>query len=187
MDDGVLCPPQAGDDQEALYDFSFSPASVEARGPQTVEEKSEEPGDLGVLVLLGRPELDALCRSVRSPQPGSWGEFFRLFSSSHRNKVSGCCLFDNLSATATKKETTFTTHPPFSFRSGFLLPGRQCDTGPCGDCRCLRTPARRDPGAAQGGWSRGRRWVSRSGSAVLCLGFCDPDCGLLSSFWAVLW
>ena len=42
----------AGDDQELSYDFSFSPANVESKGPR--------PGDLGVLVLLDEElvELD---------------------------------------------------------------------------------------------------------------------------------
>jgi len=42
---------QAGNDQELCYDFSFSSANIEKRGPQ--------PGDLGVLVLVDE-ELEEL-------------------------------------------------------------------------------------------------------------------------------
>lgn len=44
----------AGNDQEALYDFSFSSANVARRGPQ--------PRDLGIVVLID-DELDALSRA----------------------------------------------------------------------------------------------------------------------------
>jgi N-acetylmuramic acid 6-phosphate etherase len=47
----------AGNDQEFLYDFSFSPANVERRGPV--------PGDLGVLVLVDA-EVDELSDSGSS-------------------------------------------------------------------------------------------------------------------------
>jgi N-acetylmuramic acid 6-phosphate (MurNAc-6-P) etherase len=44
---------EAGNDQESLYDFSFSGKNVQSRGPR--------PGDAGVLVLVGE-ELDELGR-----------------------------------------------------------------------------------------------------------------------------
>ena len=50
----------AGNDQEFLYDFSFSKSNVERRGPA--------PGDLGVLVLM-----DQEVRALENPASGAPG------------------------------------------------------------------------------------------------------------------
>jgi N-acetylmuramic acid 6-phosphate etherase len=55
----------AGNDQEFLYDFSFSKSNVERRGPA--------PGDLGVLVLM-----DQEVRALGDPDSGA-RSFIRLF------------------------------------------------------------------------------------------------------------
>jgi len=58
---------KAGDDQQLLYDFSFSDSNLKKRGPR--------PGDLGVLISIS-PEEAAL-----SQEESSFRKFITLFSS----------------------------------------------------------------------------------------------------------
>jgi len=65
---------KAGDDQQFLYDFSFSEENVQKRGPAE--------GDLGVMILIG-PEVDSLKKA---------GSPFRKFADVCQEKGAGIGL-----------------------------------------------------------------------------------------------